>query len=96
MIETTTSVWFAGGLVAGLLHATMLWRAAKQLTAWTPILGLLRLGFVAAVLVLSTLSGVILASATGWAIGLAALGTWFLVNRENQSVATSKSHSQRP
>ncbi|MCA9214105.1 MAG: hypothetical protein KDB27_13630 [Planctomycetales bacterium] len=80
MIEITTYVWFVAGIVAGCLHAMMLWRASHRLTAWTPALGMLRLSVVSAVLVLSALSGEILVAAAGWAIGLATLSLRFMVN----------------
>jgi len=92
MIEMTTWVWFAAGGVAGLMHATMLWRAMHRLSVWTPVLGILRLGFVAAVLILSALSGVILASAAGWAIGFAALGTRIFISGSSQTAASSNTH----
>ena len=55
---------------------------------------MLRLGIVAAVLVLPALSGAILAAAAGWAVGLAALGTWFMVSSGKQAVASSNAHSK--
>ncbi len=96
MNDMTNWLWFAGGLAAGFMHATMLWQAAKRLTAWTPVLGMLRLGLVAAVLVLSAFSGVIFASAAGWAIGLAMSGAWFFISGANPTVAPSKTHSNQP
>lgn len=86
MIEMTTIAWFAAGLVVGLLHATMLWRATHRLTAWTPVLGMLRLGVVAAVLVAAALLGAILVAATGWLVGFVTLGTWLVASRKNRTV----------
>ena len=94
MIEMKTCGWFAAGLVAGLLHTTMLWRAAHRLTVWTPVLGMLRLGVVAAVLVVAALTGPILVAAAGWMVGFAALGTWFLGVRTKRSVLSSNAHSR--
>ena len=94
MIEMTTWVWFTAGFVAGFLHATMLWRATQRLNAWAPVLGFLRLGIVAALLVLSAVAGAILASATGWAVGLASLGTWFMISSGKQTVASSNAHTK--
>ncbi|MEZ6133367.1 MAG: hypothetical protein R3C53_00515 [Pirellulaceae bacterium] len=95
MIEPTTWVWFAAGSVAGLIHATMLWRATHRLTVWTPVLGFVRLGLVAAWLVFSALAGEILASAVGWAFGLVTLGTWFMVCGRNRPIASSSLQSRQ-
>ena len=94
MIEMTTIAWFAAGLVAGLLHATMLWRATHRLTAWTPVLGMLRLGVVAAVLVVAALSGAILVSRRrlGW-WDLSLWATWLVASRTNRTVLPSNAHS---
>ncbi|MCA9137207.1 MAG: hypothetical protein KDB00_10620 [Planctomycetales bacterium] len=80
MNETFSWVWFIAGIMAGCAHATMLWRATRRMGVWSPLVGMLRLGLVAVLLVMSALSGQILSSAAGWAIGLATLGT-FLVMR---------------
>lgn len=93
MIEMTTIVWFAAGLVAGILHATMLWRATHRLTAWTPVLGMLRLAVVAAVLLAAALSGTILVAAAGWVGGFVTLGTWLVASRTNRTVLSSNAHS---
>ena len=89
MNELTTCAWFVTGLTAGLLHAGLLWRATHRLTAWTPVLGVLRLGVVTAVLVISALSGAILAAAAGWGLGFVATGAWFVVSRWNLPIASS-------
>jgi hypothetical protein len=68
MIEMTHYPGFLGGLLAGFVHATMLWRTSQRLSAWTPLLGLLRLGIVATVLVVAAVYGQILAAAGAWAI----------------------------
>ncbi|MCA9129883.1 MAG: hypothetical protein KDB22_22505 [Planctomycetales bacterium] len=95
MIESLTWVWFVAGLAAGLMHATMLWRATRRQSLWNPMLGFVRLGLVSALLVLSALSGEILASAVGWAIGLAVLGTWFMVCGRHPTIAFSSIQSKQ-
>jgi drug/metabolite transporter superfamily protein YnfA len=87
MIEFNILVWFLAGIVTGCLHATMIQRSSIELTWWTPLLGMLRLAMVAAVLVLSAVSGQVLASAGGWAIGLTMLSLWIAAKR-----GTSASH----
>jgi hypothetical protein len=96
MTDMTTWVWFLTGLVAGLVHAAMLWRAARRLTVWTAVMGMLRLSFVAAVLVLAAIYGRILLTACGWAIGLAVLGVWFFVSSGSRAVRSSHVPSKRP
>lgn len=71
MIELTHYPGLVAGLLAGFVHATMLWRSSHRLSVWTPLLSLLRLGVVTAVLVLAAVYGQILAAASGWAIGFA-------------------------
>lgn len=78
MVEMSTILGFSAGAFAGYAHAAMLWRASHHLSVWTPIKGLLRLGIVAAVLVLAALFGQILTVAGGWAIGLAVSAILFL------------------
>ncbi|MCA9134797.1 MAG: hypothetical protein KDA45_16630 [Planctomycetales bacterium] len=78
MFEWATYFWFIGGVGAGVLHASLLWRAAQQLTAWAPLLGPLRLALVATVLLLAALEGSLLAAAGGWAGGFVAAGLWAL------------------
>ena len=68
MIELTHYPGFVAGVLAGYLHATMLWRSTHRLPAWTPLLGLLRLGVVATVLVFAAVYGQILAAACGWVV----------------------------
>jgi hypothetical protein len=65
----------------------MLWRASRRLTAWTPVLGMLRLAVVAMVLVLAALAGTILAAAAGWASGYAPLVVCFLALRDDRAAA---------
>ena len=86
MIEVTSWIWFVAGLLAGLVHATMLWRNVHTLAAWSPLIGLLRLGFVATLLVAAALNGEILAGAAGWAIGFALLATWFMTRRASRTI----------
>jgi len=90
MIEAATWIWFAGGLLAGLIHATMLWRNVHRPSAWSPLLGLMRLGIVATMLVVAAISGAILACAAGWAVGFATLGTWFMTSRTGRTIDSSK------
>ncbi|MCA9142646.1 MAG: hypothetical protein H6821_09075 [Planctomycetaceae bacterium] len=68
MIDTTTIAWVAVGWAIGWLHVTLLCRSTHRPTAWTPVLGVLRLGAVTAVLVVAALAGAILAAACGWAV----------------------------
>ncbi len=68
MIETTTWLWFAAGLLVGWFHVTMLWHATNRLAAGTPLVGLSRLAVVAVLLILSARNGAILACASGWAL----------------------------
>jgi hypothetical protein len=69
MIETATILGFSAGALAGYAHAAMLWRASHRLSSWGPITALIRLGIVAAVLVLAARYGQVLPAAGGWAIG---------------------------
>ena len=66
------------GMLAGLGHATFLWRTAHSFSVWTPLWGLLRMALVASVLVISALCGQILAAALGWLIGVSILGGWLV------------------
>lgn len=68
MIEFTHYPGFLAGLLAGSLHATMLWRSSHRLSVWTPLLGLLRLAVVAVVLLLAAVYGQVVAAAAGWMI----------------------------
>jgi len=95
MINLMTCVCLAAGLAAGVLHATMLWRASSRHTAWTPLLGMLRLSAVATVLVLAAFAGAILAAATGWAIGFIALGAGFVIGRNGRSTTAPTIHSEK-
>ena len=78
MIDWTHYFGFVAGLLAGLAHVTMLWRSSHRLSAWTPLLGMLRLGIVAAVLVFAAVYGQILAAAGGWAICFAVSAVLFV------------------
>ncbi len=85
MIDANNLLWFAAGLVVGFLHASMLWRDVHKFTAWSPLMGMLRLSLVAASLVVAAVSGQILAGAAGWAVGLATLGTLFMARRRSRA-----------
>ncbi len=89
MIEATSWIWFAGGLLAGFTHATMLWQHVHRPSAWSPLFGLLRLGVVATLLIVAAISGAILACAAGWAVGFATLGTWFMTSRTGRTMDSS-------
>ena len=93
MIELTTVLWIAAGLGVGIVHASILWRATSRLSAWTPVWGILRLSFVASVLVLSALSGLILYSTAGWAVGLVLTGGWLVARSGKQATASIQIHS---
>ncbi|NJN47912.1 MAG: hypothetical protein HC808_17140 [Candidatus Competibacteraceae bacterium] len=93
MIEMITIAWFVAGLIAGFLHATMIWRTAHRLTAWTPVLGMLRLAAVAAVLIAAALSGAILLAAAGWVVGFATLSMGLVTRRTNRTDRSSIAHS---
>ena len=93
MIEMTTCGWFVAGLLVGAIHSTMLWRATHRLTAWTPLLGMLRLTVVAAVLVAAALWGAILIAATGWVVGFLILGVWRLAGHRTPTSVSSGNHS---
>lgn len=93
MIDMTICVWLAIGLLAGFMHAMMLWRTAHRFTAWTPVLGLLRLAVVAVVLIVAALSGAILSAAAGWAIGFVVPGMWFVMFRANRVIASPRAGS---
>jgi hypothetical protein len=89
MIELTNFIWLAAGGLAGCLHAWLMWRGVQRPTAWAPVLGMLRLGVVAAVLVIAAMSGGILAAAAGWLIGLVGLGAWFATLKDKPAVAST-------
>ncbi len=74
MIDSTSLIWFAAGLIVGFLHASMLWRDVHRFTTWSPLLGMVRMAIVAALLVVAALLGQILAGAAGWAVGLGDAG----------------------
>lgn len=84
MIETVFSVWFLAGLAVGMLHAALLWRGSRRMSVWTPLVGMLRLGMVAAVLVAAAVFGSILPAAAGWLLGLWMLGAGLLAVRTRQ------------
>jgi hypothetical protein len=89
MIDAKTSIWLAAGLMAGFLHASLLWRQVHRFSAWSPLMGMLRLGLIAVLLVAAALSGKILAGAAGWAVGLTVLGTWFMTRRSGRTVSAA-------
>ena len=90
MIDSTSLMWFAAGLIVGFLHASMLWRDVHRLTAWSPLLGMLRMVIVAALLVVAALIGQILAGAAGWAVGLATLGTGLMLRRRSRPLGAAQ------
>lgn len=88
MIDITTIAWFVAGLVIGWLHVTLLRRSTHRLTAWTPVLGVLRLGTVATVLVVAALAGAILAAACGWAVAFVFGSIGFATRRTHRVTAS--------
>lgn len=68
MIDSSAVLGMIAGALAGLFHAGMLWQGVRVLSAWSAILGLLRIGVVGAVLVLSALHGQIVVTAAAWAV----------------------------
>ena len=91
MIEMTNWIWFAVGLLGGCLHATMLWQGVNAQSEWSPLMGILRVGLVASLLVVAAFNGAILASASGWAVGFAVLATCLLVRRSSTPTRSSTS-----
>ncbi len=88
MIDTTAFAWGSAGLLAGLMHALLLWRGVHRPNAWSPLMGMVRLGLVAAVLVASAVFGNIIAAAVGWGAGLIALGCWFSIANLDRTCIT--------
>lgn len=85
---------FVAGLAAGFAHATMLKCQTVRPSAWTPLLGFLRLGLVATVLLIAALNHQILAAASGWALCFAiAVGT-HAYGRSKQSTPSRTSNSE--
>lgn len=80
--------WIVAGAGTGVLHATMLQQATHRLSAWTPVMGMLRLGIVAAVLISAALAGGILAAAAGWFAGLLAASVRIVMRRTNTAPPT--------
>ena len=93
MIEMTTLSWFALGLFAGLVHATMLWRNVHSHSVWSPLIGFLRLAIVASLLVVAAINGAILANAAGWAVGFVLLAAWLRIAPEAHASDPSTSPS---
>lgn len=89
MLEIETIVWFAIGVVAGGLHGFMLRRSTHRLTAWTPLLGMLRLGLVATTLIVAAFTGEILTAASGWAIGFVGSNASFAIGRGRSDIPSS-------
>ncbi len=81
MLGPSVLAWMIAGLAAGAAHASALWRTTRRPTAWTPLVGAVRVAAVAAVLALAALWGEILSAAAGWAVGFAVLGTWLVWRR---------------
>lgn len=92
----TTLIWFVVGLLAGGVHATALWRSAHGLSIWSPLIGLLRLGIVAASLVAAAISGAVLANAAGWAVGFAALALGLLLIPLKPAAGSSSASPTEP
>ena len=72
MITWMHAAWLAVGLVLGVIHATWIWRSARQPTAATVVMGSVRLMTVGLVLATAAIWGEILSAAMGWAFGLIA------------------------
>jgi hypothetical protein len=71
MMGMETLLAMLGGTIAGLLHAGMLWRAARKVSPWTATFGLLRVLLIGALLVVAAVHGQILVAAGAWAVGFA-------------------------
>lgn len=85
---------FVAGLAAGFAHATMLKRQTARPSAWTPLLGFLRLGVVATVLLIAALNQRILAAASGWALCFAVALGIHAYGRSKQSTPSRESNSE--
>lgn len=90
MIPIASVLWFAAGLLAGFAHAATLWRTVRRLSAWTPLLGFLRLTLVALLLVAAALAGEILSTAAGWATSFAAGSISLSVRRAARGFAPQR------
>jgi hypothetical protein len=71
-------LWIGIGLAAGVMHATSLWRSAReyQTRGWGAVW---RLPVVAGVLVVAALARALLSAVVGWLIGLSATSVATLV-----------------
>ncbi|MCM2372547.1 hypothetical protein NB063_18205 [Rhodopirellula sp. ICT_H3.1] len=58
----------------------------RDVSAWTPLWGFLRLGLVSAVLVASAVNGQILYGAAGWAIGFAVPAVWLMFREQDRTM----------
>ncbi len=76
MIDTTPWIWFGVGLLVGSVHSTLLRHGVQKLNAWLSLLGLLRVGIVAMVLLISALNDAIIVCAGGWIIGFVSLAVF--------------------
>ena len=74
-------VWFTVGAGLGILHAAGIWRASKQPTAMSALMGLVRILLVGLVLAAAALLGGILPAGAGWAMGYFAAVAAVLANR---------------
>ncbi len=92
----TTLIWFSVGLLAGWGHATALWRSTHRFSLWSPLIGFLRMGIVAASLVAAALSGAILFNAAGWATGFTSLALILAMRPTRTAVAASSVTSREP
>lgn len=94
MTDIASYLGFAAGSLAGVVHATMLWRSSHRLSMWTPLLGMLRLGLVAMVLVAAAVYGQILTTAAGWAICFAVCAVlYFLRHATSNEQVTPESNA---
>jgi len=63
------AIWLAVGLMLGVVHATGLWRSARQRTTTAAVVGLMRLLLVGLALAAAAIFGGIVPAAAGWAVG---------------------------
>jgi hypothetical protein len=75
-------VWFAVGLLAGWLHAILLWQSVRRPSAWLPGWSGLRSIIVGGALVAAALAGGMLSASAGWAIGLSFAAGLLLVQKD--------------
>ncbi|MEZ6062356.1 MAG: hypothetical protein R3C19_18595 [Planctomycetaceae bacterium] len=93
--DPQTGIWLCAGLLAGLAHVTMLWRAAHRLTSWAPVFAMARFVVVGTILTAAALAGHVAAAAIGWTIGFAIPATLLAFRRAvaptgNQTQSSSR------